>query len=281
MIKRTIVTGAFLAAGVLGTHADDVPVAHTGHIEAFGEVAWQDYWGAPYNPWAGGGAAGRVNWWLSPDTSMQFDLAGQKLVASGGDYSTFSFYGAAHYSKRNAQHLFGFFGGLAGTSDYYSAAGDPNISIFGGVEGQAHGGPVTFYVQTGFIRQIGGGYYTGDESFTYGFLQGEIRYFFNPNTKLAVNAGVVGGAIWGACCSETWLTAGAELEHRFSSSPLSIFARWQAFNGAGYYDVNGSRATAGIRYNFGNSSLQDENLNGATLKVFQDLAPIGDMRAFD
>jgi hypothetical protein len=79
---------------------------------------------------------------------------------------------------------------------------------------------------------------------------------------------------------QTTFSYGAEIEHRFASNPFSIFARLQGFSGGGYYTVAGYRATGGFRLNWGSSNLQEQDRSGATLKVMEDLAPLGDMRSF-
>ncbi len=149
-------------------------------------------------------------------------------------------------------------------------------------------GNLTLYGQVGWIQQFAG-YYGGGGGGTYGseynfgllFAQIEARYFLTPNTKLAANVGLVNGQIWGYYGSENWLTYGVEVEHKMTSGPLSVFARAQGFNGTGEYDVNGYKLQAGIKLHWGAGTLLDQDRNGATLKVMEDLAPIGDVRAFD
>jgi hypothetical protein len=292
-MKRILAAGLALAMGTAVANATDFgsdgagasvlsPQPISGHVELYGQGLWQDYWDYYYR---GIGAAGRVNWWFAPNMSAQFDLGGQMSSdVYGNGYGTYSFYGAAHVSKRTESRLLGVFGGVAAPSDYYGQyGGDP--SIFGGVEGQWYNGPFTLYSQAGLMRQLAGYYGPPSDpvyAFTYFFGQVEGRYFITPNTKASVNIGIVTGSIWGGYGgSQTVFSYGGELEHRFASNPLSIFGRLQGFTGGPYYVVNGYRAMGGIKFNFGTGTLEEQDRSGATLKVMEDFAPIGDLRAFD
>lgn len=293
-MKRILAAGVALAMGTAVAHASDFGGASTdpsilsaqpfsGHMELYGQAVWQDYWSDYYSPYKGIGGASRINWAFAPGMSAQFDLAGQFAAdAYYAEYSTFSLYGAAHLNKRTDTHLLGIFGGVSGTSDYEGYYGW-DTSLFGGVEGQLYNGPFTLYAQIGWIGQIAG-YYgpTYNPSYTFGYLFGQVeaRYFITPNTKLAANLGFVSGAVWGYYGGQTTVSYGAEIEHRLASNPFSFFGRVQGFNST-YTGMNVYRVTAGLRLNFGSSSLFDQDRNGATLKVMEDLAPVGDLRAFD
>lgn len=257
-----------------------MPSPMSGYLEFYGQKATQDYWGDYYNPWLGLGGAARVNWWFQPGWSMQFDVAGQHLAESGDFYyTTGSLYGAAHISKRTDTYLIGLFGGVAMTSDYYGIYGW-DTSVFGGVEGQMYWDNFTLYGQAGFAQQLSG-YYSGDYNFGLPFGQIEARYFVTPNTRISANVGVVSGNIWGTYGGETWFTYGGEIEHKFSTNPISVFGRLQGISGTGYYDLSGHRLMVGLKVNWGSDTLLAQDRSGATLKVWEDLAPIGDMRAWD
>jgi hypothetical protein len=288
-MRNLLLAGALLigiASGSTSALAGDMadplmgPTPMSGHLEFFGQKASQDFWGDPYNPWWGFGGAARVNWWMHQDMSMQFDIAGQRVSdADSNYYWTGSLYGAAHLSKRTDTYLIGVFGGIAATSDYEGEYGW-DTSIFGGVEGQMYFGNFTLYGQAGFLKQFAG-YYSGIYNMGLPFAQIEGRYFLTPNTKVAVNVGVVSGNVWGYYDPQTTLTYGGEIEHKFSTNPISVFGRIQGFHASGSNEYSGHRLMVGAKLNFGTDTLFAQDRSGATLKVYEDLSPIGDFRGWD
>ena len=290
-MRKSFLAGALaavLSLGAVSAAAQDMTTmpmpgpspALSGHLEVYGQKVFQDYWSDGYNTWWGFGGAARVNWWMNPGTSMQFDFAGQRASDSTDNYYwTGSLYGAAHISKRTDTYLIGLFGGIAGTSDYEGYTGW-DTSIFGGVEGQMYWGNFTLYGQAGFLKQFAG-YYSGIYNLGLPFAQIEGRYFLTPNTKISANVGITTGNIWGYYDPQTTLSYGGEIEHKFSANPVSVFGRVQGFHGSGTYEISGHRLMVGARLNFGTDSLFTQDRNGATLKVMEDLAPIGDFRGFN
>lgn len=292
-MKRILAAGVALAMGTAVAHASDFGGASTdpsilsaqpisGHIELYGQGLWTDGDYDYYNPWRGFGVAARANWWFSPNMSAQFDVAGQSVVESYyGYYGLFSMYGAAHLSKRTDNYLIGVFGGLAVTPEDDEAY---DSSIFLGLEGQWYSGPFTVYGQLGWIQQVGGYYgpsYYTDYTFGLPFGQIEGRYFITPNTKLSANVGFLSGNIWGYYGPQTTVTYGLELEHKFGTAPFSVFGRYQGYSAGAYDPHTGYRAMAGVRFNWGSATLQDEDRNGATLKVMDDLFPLAQNRYWD
>lgn len=297
-MKRLLLLGAALAVFAAPSFAADVlrtpaPAARTvfappspmsGYFEAYGSTSSNDNWGSPYNPWTGGGVAGRLNWNVSPGWTLQADISAQGF--GDGYYDGYYWEGdglaALHLSTRNPNNLLGLFGGFAIINDYYESGFDK--AFFVGAEAQAYLGEITLYGQVGYLRQLSGyygGYYTGYDPYGLIFAQATGRYFLAPNTKLEANLGVIRGDVWGNGSGSTNAFAyGVEIEHRFAMSPVSLFLRAGGFRDTEDFDFSEKHFKVGAKLNFGTGSLKEQDRSGATLKVM-DFAPVGWMRLLD
>jgi hypothetical protein len=242
------------------------------------------------------GGAARINAWLAPAWSTQFDLSGEVVFpnkGSGGYSSNVSTQTlAGHLDWRDpSRGLLGLMVGLAGTNDYAGTGQD--WSFFFGPEAQLYWGNFTFYAQGGLLRQLSG-YYGPDYNDDYKmdniwFAQLAGRYFWGPNTKLEGSVGYIDGGIWGTKYyghdyDAKALTYSAEVEHRFDQSPLSVFGRFSGFTSDDYYVTGGSSSEyagmLGVKVHFGSGTLLSEDRTGATLKT-PDFSPLGWLRWAD
>ena len=132
------------------------------------------------NGWALGGA-GRGNYWISRDVSVQIDAQAEGTsydVPGRGDHlSTHSYLVGGHWSWRSPQeYLFGLF---AAAGD---AGGLSNSQRHGviGAEAQWYWNQFTFYAQGGYDTTLGTTG-SGIASANAWFIRGTGRYFINPS----------------------------------------------------------------------------------------------------
>lgn len=268
----------------------------SGYVEVYGTGLQNDsyysYDNRAKNPWWGLGGAARVNVWLASNWSSQIDLSGDVLFpgkgTSGSSYNVSGETLAAHLDWRDpSRGLFGVMLGLAGTNDYAGTGQD--LAVFLGPEAQYYWDNFTLYAQGGWGQQIDGKYGgPGDYSYykmdNIWFAQVTGRYFFTPNTKLEGSLGYISTPIWGSVYyGHTYdsdaLTYSAELEQRFSHSPLSLFGRVSGFSSSNYGGKGASEVAGmlGIKVQFGTGTLLDQDRHGATLKA-PDFSPLGWLR---
>jgi len=249
------------------------------------------------NGWALGGA-GRGNYWLSRDVSVQLDAQAEGTsyeVPSGfgpfssGHFSSHSYLVGGHLSWRGRQHLFGLF----------AAAGDAGGGIAGaqrhgvlGAEAQWYWSQFTLYVQGGYDTTLGTVGFGVDDINAW-FVRGTGRYFVTPNFLIEatglyangeLNSDAAGFVFFGAPGSwgfETWLWQ-VKAEWRFPTAPFSIFAKYQGsetrydtlFDGGNTFDskVRDHRVLFGVKLHMGDRSLQGTDRGGATLDI---ISPLG------
>jgi len=254
-----------------------------------------------FNGWALGGA-GRANFWIAPDMSMQLDAQAEgtsyntpfPLSEEISHFSSHSYLVGGHFNWRNPnQGLLGVFaalgdagGGLGSILGEFSTGGSQRHGVFGG-EAQWYGPQWTLYVQ--------GGYDTTTRTITEvfdsihaWFVRGTGRYFVTPNFKLEatgmyangkIDFGLIGdGLTWGF---QTWLWQ-AKAEWRFPTSPFSVFAKYQGSETR--YDsfplatsddikvkVTDHRVLLGLRLYMGENTLLFNDRRGATLDIIDPL----------
>jgi len=257
----------------------------TGYVEVY--TGWASakatFDGDPtrFNGWAIGGA-GRGNYWVSRDVSVQVDAQAEGTsydFPGGGHFSSHSDLVGGHWSWRNPQqYLFGLFGGVgdAGGSGFVNASQRHGVI---GAEAQWYWNQFTLYAQGGYdstLGTIGEGF----DSVNAWFIRGTGRYFINPNFLIEGTVAYANGSIdlssEPSTGFQTW-TWGVKGEWRFATAPFSVFAKYQgsetryddASSGA---KVTDNRVLLGLKLHMGDRTLQQTDRAGATLDIVSPLA---------
>jgi len=239
-----------------------------------------------FNGWALGGA-GRGNYWVSRDMSVQVDVQaeGTSYSASIGHASTHSYLVGGHWSWRNPQqYLFGVFGGVGDAGGAGVTEGTSERHGLIGAEAQWYWRQFTLYVQGGYDTMLGNAFAV--DTINAWFIRGTGRYFINPNfliegTVMYANGNVDFGSNSGDPFSvgfQTW-TWGVKGEWRFATVPFSVFAKYQGSetkydNVSSFRDakVTDSRVLLGLKLHMGDRTLQQTDRAGATLDIVSPLA---------
>jgi hypothetical protein len=146
------------------------------------------------------GGEARLNTWLTPGWTAQFDLAAEGTTGIKTN-SFFSFFNtqqdgrvsgvaAAHASYRAENFLLGGFGGFVGANNI-EFSGDMYYGMVG-AEGQVYFGPLTLYGQGGYLGLIDGSHQF--EARNWGFLRAVGRYFWTPDDKIQLEGGYARGS---------------------------------------------------------------------------------------
>jgi hypothetical protein len=264
----------------------------TGYVEVYtgwaSTRATQDGDSARFNGWALGGA-GRGNYWVSRDVSVQVDAQAEGTsydVPGGGHFSSHGYLVGGHWSWRNPQQsLFGLFGGVGDAGNGGSPV-TPSSLRHGliGAEAQWYWNQFTLYAQGGYDTTLGTiGF--GTDSINAWFIRGTGRYFVNPNFVIEGTVMYANGNIDTVCCEpsvgfQTW-TWGLKGEWRFAAAPFSMFAKYQGsetkydniselnFFGA---KVTDHRVMLGLKLHMGDRTLQQTDRAGATLDILSPLS---------
>jgi hypothetical protein len=264
----------------------------TGYVEVY--TGWartraEDFGeSARFNGWALGGA-GRGNYWVSRDVSVQVDAQAEGTSydssRNSGNFSTHSYLVGGHWSWRNPQqYLFGLFGGVgdAGGSGIFTDSSQRH-GLIGG-EAQWYWQQFTLYAQVGYDTTLKSS--DGVDSFNAWFLRGTGRYFINPNFLIEGTVTYANGNIDFACCGDpsigfqTW-TWGVKGEWRFATAPFSVFAKYQGsetkYDNSDNQDLFGAKVTdhrvlLGLKLHMGDRTLQQTDRAGATLDIVSPLA---------
>jgi len=240
-----------------------------------------------FNGWALGGA-GRGNYWVSRDMSLQLDAQAEGTsyanARSDGRFSTHNDLIGGHWSWRNPQqYLFGLFaaGGDVGGMGLLPSQ---RHGLIGG-EAQWYWSQFTLYVQGGYDTTLG----TIDsftDSINAWFVRGTGRYFVNPSfliegTVMYANGNV--GFSFGAPSQgfQTWVWQ-AKAEWRFPTAPFSVFAKYQStetkYDTVSFREVSfdantrDHRVLLGLKLHMGDKTLQQTDRAGATLDIMSPLA---------
>jgi hypothetical protein len=290
-VALTSVAGAADLQPVLKAPSAQPEQQATGYIEVYsgwaGTRSNNDDVSTRFNGWALGGA-GRGNYWVSRDVSVQVDAQAEgtsyDFPGGSGHFSSHSYLVGGHWSWRSPQqYLFGVFGG-AGDSGGNSFTGASQRHGLIGAEAQWYWQQFTFYAQGGYDTTLGT---TNDgfDSINAWFLRGTGRYFINPNFLIEGTVMYANGSIDPVCCEssarfQTW-TWGVKGEWRFATAPFSVFAKYQGaetrydnsddfglFNGK----VTDHRVLLGLKLHMGDRTLQQTDRAGATLDIMSPLA---------
>src|SRR5262245_44993039 len=305
MVKQSLVGAvAIVALASAAQGADLQPVLKapaaveqqaTGYVEVYGgwasTKANNNGDSERFDGWALGGA-GRGNYWVSREVSVQLDAQAegtsyspQPFNLGSGHFSTQSYLIGSHWSWRNPQqYLFGLF---AAAGDAGSFAGFSNNSQRHGLigaEAQWYWNQFTLYAQGGYDSTLGS---IGDglDSINAWFIRGSGRYFVNPNflvegTVMYANGNIdpISGTSLGF---QTW-TWGVKGEWRLPTAPFSVFAKYQGSQtkyanaedtfGFTSLKITDQRVLLGLKLHMGDRTLQQTDRAGATLDIKSPLA---------
>ena len=271
----------------------------TGYVEVYGGWAstklseTECFYGSCYsdsvrlNGWALGGA-GRGNYWVSRDMSLQLDAQAEGTSYDANDrfsdrFSTHSFLIGGHWSWRNPQqYLFGLFAAAGDAGGGIAAA--QRHALVGG-EAQWYWSQFTLYLQGGYDTTLGS--INSDlDSINAWFIRSTGRYYVNPNFLLEGTFMYANGNIdfnFGAPSLgfQTWVWQ-AKAEWRFPTAPFSVFAKYQGSETK--YDTlsfreesfdsktRDHRVLLGLKLHMGDKTLQQTDRAGATLDIMSPLA---------
>jgi hypothetical protein len=240
------------------------------------------------------GGAGRGNYWISPNMSVQLDAQAEGTsyrVTDGPDrfnVSNHSYLIGGHINWRDLERgLLGVFAGAGDAGGGFNPA--QRHAVFGG-EAQLYWNQFTFYVQGGYDTTVGTGPFLSDVNAW--FVRGTGRYFLTPNTLLEgtvlyAKGEVEFSSVFGPPVAvttqdfHTWLWE-AKLEHRFAATPFSGFVKYRSsetkydtllFGGVFNQDfkVTDHRVLVGLRLYMGENTLQSNDRHGATLDIIDPL----------
>jgi hypothetical protein len=233
------------------------------------------------NGWALGGA-GRGNYWVSRDVSVQVDAQAEGTSYSspegGGHVSAHSYLAGGHWSWRNSQqYLFGLFGGIGDAGGFGAARRYGLI----GAEAQWYWQQFTLYGQVGYDTTLAS---IGSSDTNAWFIRGTGRYFINPNflmegTVMYANGNIdFSGAPSINFQTWTWVVKG---EWRLATAPFSVFAKYQGsetrFDDSETFNIFGLKVTdhrvlLGLKLHMGDRTLQQTDRAGATLDIISPTA---------
>jgi len=240
-----------------------------------------------FNGWALGGA-GRGNYWLSHNMSVQLDAQAEGTSydssRGSGNFSTHSYLVGGHWSWRHPQqYLFGLFGGVGDAGGFGEFTSSQRTGLIG-AEAQWYWHQFTLYAQVGYDTTLNNA--DSVDSINAWFLRGTGRYFINPNFLIEGTVTYANGNVDFACCGDssigfqTW-TWGVKSEWRFATAPFSVFAKYQGSETT--YDdsrssylrdasVTDHRVLFGLKLHMGDRTLQQTDRAGATLDIVSPLA---------
>lgn len=312
MLIRLLTSSAALVFAATVANAADMPVKArpvlpeaapqvSGYVEVYGGWASTrfsasecivggpcDTFSQRIRGWALGGA-GRGNYWIAPNMSVQLDAQAEgtsyeiDVGPTSINSSNHSYLIGGHMNWRDSQRgLIGVFAG-AGDAGGLSFLGSQRHVVAGG-EAQLYWNQFTFYVQGGYDTVTGDSFIEPSAW----FVRGTGRYFLTPNTMLEgtvlyangeVDFREIGPAVsWGF---DTWLWE-AKLEHRFATTPFSGFVKYRGsqteydrlFDGNSFTEgkVTDHRVVVGLRLYMGDNTLLSNDRRGATLDIIDPLS---------
>src|SRR5262245_32657148 len=242
------------------------------------------------NGWALGGA-GRGNYWITRDVSVQVDAQAEGTSYTESDVtghiSTHSYLVGGHWSWRNPQqYLFGLFAavGDAGADQGLTGGGQRHGLI--GAEAQWYWNQFTFYAQGGYDTTLGTPDGVAIDSVNAWVIRGTGRYFINPNfliegTVMYANGNIDRTSGFSSIGFNTW-TWGVKSEWRLPTAPFSVFAKYEGsdtkYSSSRDFFVFTSMKTTdqrvllGLKLHMGDRTLQQTDRAGATLDIKSPLA---------
>ena len=284
---KKICFSAVIAAGLMtNVYADDLPQT-SGDVGVFGGVMRIvdsfDSGGSGAGQTYGGAA--RINKWLSPTESAQFDLSMDysRLGRRDGDvYRERAFDLAAHFNRRQADELIG---GMVSVGRSFGAETweSGHLVTFAG-EAQKTYGDDLFYLQAGYTIGVSP---SNNESGPYVRL--EARRYLDANTMVSANIGYA--HMYYTSSSSDGKHAirhksfGLDAEHRFDGSNFSAFASYQGSHNDEPLETGEvwqvHSFMVGVKYTFGGTSLQEASRTGATLADYNPYTGVDRLRFSD
>jgi hypothetical protein len=240
------------------------------------------------NGWALGGA-GRANYWIARDVSVQVDAQAEGTSYTSADrdghFSTHSYLVGGHWSWRNPQeHLFGLFAAVGDVGSDFGFTNSQRTGLIG-AEAQWYWNQFTFYAQGGYDTTLGT--VGGDiDSVNAWFIRGTGRYFFNPNFLIEGTVMYANGNIdfnesgVSSLGFNTW-TWGVKGEWRLPTAPFSVFAKYEGsqtkYGNTDFFNFASQKTTdqrvlLGLKLHMGDRTLQQTDRAGATLDIKSPLA---------
>jgi hypothetical protein len=290
-VALTSAAGAADLQPVLKAPAAQPEQQATGYVEVYsgwaGTRSTDNGDSTRFNGWALGGA-GRGNYWVSRDVSVQVDAQAEGTsydipFSGGGHFSSHSYLVGGHWSWRNPQqYLFGLFGGVGDAGSNFGFTESSQRHGIIGAEAQWYWNQFTLYAQGGYDTTLGT-INSGTDSVNAWFLRGTGRYFINPNFLIEGTVMYANGRIdfnFGdpSAGFQTW-TWGVKGEWRFATAPFSVFAKYQGSetkydNVGDFFDakVTDHRVLLGLTLHMGDRTLQQTDRTGATLDIVSPLA---------
>jgi hypothetical protein len=312
-LRRSLTGAALLAVSAAAAHAADLapvlkgpvsaePQQATGHVEISGgwagtrlnttscDVGGCDLLSQRFDGWALGGA-GRANYWVGRDASVQLDAQAEGTsydAGSSGRVSNHDFLLGGHWSWRQPQFLFALFaaGGDAGGGFGPSA----RHGAFG-AETQWYLRELTLYLQGGYDTTFGH-VSAGTDDIHAWFVRASGRYYVNPNVlieltglyangDISLNPAALSPGDAGSVGFQTWLWQ-AKTEWRLPTAPFSVFVKYQGSetrhdtqlfgNGdTSNVKVRDNRVLLGLKLHMGDKSLWGTDRGGATLDIIDPL----------
>ena len=259
-------------------------LAPSGYIELYGGGDRYNFFGDRYDAWTLGGA-GRANWWLTPNISMQLDAQGegsqlhaQGCSGPGCDVSVHDYLIAAHAMWRNPNWGIGVVGAVGDASPGFR---------FGAVGGEAlvNWNMITLYLQGGYGSTIGSNEPISADANTW-FVRGTARYYPTQNwllegTVLAARTSVspffdpsfdVDMLLWRAKVEtmvNPWMSVYLAYQGSQSNFP-SGFCGSCANN-----SITDERLTLGIRAWLNRDNLRNNDITGAPLDFINPFSFFG------
>ncbi len=281
-MKRAPIVLAALSASIQFAFAEDIaslskpPIS--GDFALYGGGFWINDYAFPLFSDHGtiiGGEA-RVNYWVLPAISGQLDVDAEYVrdtVFPALAQTTVNL--AAHLNWRSDNMLFGGFASVGVDRDWWE-------STFGtiGVEGQVDlGDHMLLYAQVGGFRSL-----SGTWGVTGTFVRGEGRYFIDPNTMAAANLGYSLYYYFNGADAVDAIQWGLDVEHRFTTSPVSVFASYQ-----GSHEREAAEAESwavhsfliGLKLSFGTQTLEESSKTGPTLRDYNPMTGANHIRFSD
>jgi opacity protein-like surface antigen len=232
------------------------------------------------------GTSGKLSLPLGENLSIQTDVDveyNDQAFSSGPDEAglRFGFQGAGHLSWRDpSQSLFGVFGGAGGVHYAFSNNNIAHNIRFVGGEAQFYAGDLTFYGQGGYIDVAPARPAVNQRLDDGFFARGVVRWFLEPDTRVQLEGGYaglerVGGGGQGPGPRDldiyTW---GARYDTRLALPVIGDSALFIGYRGTmrencfqfgGGSDLTDHTVMVGFNYQFGGSSMLDNDRRGATL----------------
>jgi hypothetical protein len=248
----------------------------TGHVEVYSGWARTTAEDSRLNGWALGGA-GRANYWVSRDMSVQVDAQAEgtsyDFPGLNERFSTHSYLVGGHWSWRNPQHyLFGLFGAV-GDAGGGGAFGFSQRHGLIGAEAQWYWSQFTLYGQVGYDTTLNNASVLDINTW---FIRGTGRYYINPNFLIEGTVMYANGDFnFGSSGFETW-SWGVKGEWRLPTAPFSVYAKYQGsettFDNRNIDTVRDHRVLLGLKLHMGDKTLQQTDRAGATLDIVSPLA---------